>query len=215
MLQAGNSPPAAPQAFAQHQTLVLNADYQPFGYPLEKLGAQETVKGLFLERYRVVEWSTTYAHSPTYEMRLPSVVALKEYVPQTSLYGTPTCSLENLYVRDHGTCQYTGLPLRLKSANPEHEATMDHVHPQCRGGLAVWDNVLLASFTANSRKGNKTAEAVGFTPRIQPWTPTGADLLHLWLTEDRLSTMPETWKEFLAAIKPSPRLQRLLSQIAA
>lgn len=201
-------------SFENHRTLVLNADYQPLGYPLDPLNGEDTVKGLFLERFSLVEWSDTYAHGPTRDMRLPSVVALKEYVPAATLYGTPTCNLDNLYVRDHGTCQYTGTPLRMKSPNPNCEATMDHVVPQCRNGQTVWSNVLLASFAANGKKGNKTAAEAGLAPRIRPWIPCGADLLYLWLTEDRLSLMPETWKEFLSVVKPTPRLQRLLEKQA-
>lgn len=196
-------------AFLNHRTLLLNADYKPFTYPLEPLNAEDTIKGLFLGRYKVVEWSHTYAHSPSMEMRLPAVVAVKDYVPDAGLYGIPTCNLQNLYVRDTGLCQYTGVELRLNSLNPNVQATIDHVHPKSRGGLVEWSNVVLASQSANNRKGSLTLEQSGLILRTQPWTPRGADLLYLWLTQSRLETLPSIWHEFLQ-VKPTPALRRIL-----
>ena len=102
-LAAPPSPTASNASlFASHRTLILNADYQPLGYPLETLNAEDTLRGYFLGRFDVVSFSETWAHSPTTELRLPSVVALKDYVPAANLYGTPSCNLHNLYVRDRG-----------------------------------------------------------------------------------------------------------------
>lgn len=205
----------ASQAFHQHRTLLLNADYQPIGFPLETLNAEDTIRGLFMGRYQVVEWSNIYAHSPSMEMRLPSVVALREYIAAANLHLVPTCNLHNLYVRDRGLCQYTGQPLRLNSSSKEFEATVDHVIPRAHQGHGNWDNVVLASWQANNRKGHKKPEQVGLTLRTMPWTPTGADLLYLWLTEEKLHGLPQPWHEFLLRLKPTPRLQRVLQTLAA
>ena len=63
--------------------LVLNADYRPLSYyPLSVWPWQEVIKAVFLDRVDVV---STYDHmirSPSFSMRLPSVVALKSYVTQ-------------------------------------------------------------------------------------------------------------------------------------
>lgn len=196
-------------AFNCHRTLLLNADFKPFTYPLEPLNAEDTIKGLCMGRYKVVEWSNTYAHSPSTEMRLPSVVAVNEYVADAGLYGIPTCNLQNLYVRDAGLCQYTGQELRLSSTNPHLQATIDHVHPRARGGKIEWLNTVLASQHANNQKSDKTLSEAGLTLRTQPWIPRGADLLYLWLTQSRLETLPPTWHEFLQ-VKPTPALRRVL-----
>jgi 5-methylcytosine-specific restriction endonuclease McrA len=209
------APPTAASVFAAHRTLILNADYQPLGYPLETLGAEDTLRGYFLGRFHVVNWSETYAHSPTTEQRLPSVVALKDYIPAANLYGTPSLNLHNLYVRDRGLCQYTGQSLKMHASNKEHEATIDHVVPKSRAGGGTWDNVVLASWQANNRKGNQSLERAGLQLLTQPWAPTGADLLYLWLTEDRLAELPNAWQDFLRILKPTPRLLRVLEKLAA
>ena len=61
--------------------LVLNADYRPLSYfPLSLLSWQEAVKAVFLDRVNIVCEYEHKVHSPSFEMRLPSVVSLKEYV---------------------------------------------------------------------------------------------------------------------------------------
>ena len=214
-----NFPPCTPsasvpvcQSFQNHRTLLLNADYTPFTYPLEPLNAEDTIKGLYMGRYQVVEWSETFAHSPSTEMRLPAVVAVKDYVTDAGLYDIPTCNLQNLYVRDTGLCQYTGTELRLTSPSPSSQATIDHVIPKSRGGKLEWANVVLASQQVNNHKGNQLLENSGLSLRTKPWVPRGADLLYLWLTEQRLASLPSTWHEFLQ-IKPTPALRRILETL--
>jgi 5-methylcytosine-specific restriction endonuclease McrA len=201
--------------FAKHRTLVLNADYYPLGYPLETLNAEDTLRGYYLNRFQVISLSNTWAHSPTTQLQLPSVVALREYVPAANLYGTPSCTLHNLFVRDKGLCQYTGQALKLHSTDKFHEATMDHVIPKSQAGSGDWANVVLASWPANNRKGSLSPERAGFTLKNLPWVPSGADLLYLWLTEDRLAELPTAWHDYLRVVKPTPRLLRVLERQAA
>jgi len=218
MREAGNMTDASlanvpAHVFNSHRTLLLNADYTPFTYPLEPLNAEDTIKGLCLGRYVVVEWSETYAHSPSLEMRLPSVVAVKEYVTDAGLYGVPACNIGNLYVRDKGLCQYTGRELKLHGVGTHSLATMDHVVPKSRGGLLTWDNTVLASQYANNLKGDKDLKDFGMELLNKPWVPRGADLLYLWLTEERLASLPQTWHAFLQVV-PTPALRRVLDRAA-
>jgi hypothetical protein len=61
--------------------LVLNADYRPLSYyPLSLWSWQDTIKAVFLDRVTVVSTYDKAIHSPSFEMRLPSVVSLKTYV---------------------------------------------------------------------------------------------------------------------------------------
>ena len=64
--------------------LVLNADYRPLSYyPLSLWSWQDTVKSVFLDRVVIVSNYDRVVRSPSFEMRLPSVIALKDYiVPQ-------------------------------------------------------------------------------------------------------------------------------------
>src|SRR5271157_5584475 len=61
--------------------LVLNADYRPLSYfPLSLWPWQEAVKAVFLERVNILSEYDRVVHSPGFQMRLPSVIALKKYI---------------------------------------------------------------------------------------------------------------------------------------
>src|SRR6202161_3320543 len=61
--------------------LVLNADFRPLSYyPLSIWCWQDAVKAVFLDRVNIVSEYDMRVRSPSFEMRLPSVVSLKNYV---------------------------------------------------------------------------------------------------------------------------------------
>jgi len=102
--------------------LVLNADFRPLSYyPLSLWPWQEVIKAVFLDRVDVVASYDQVVHSPSFEMRLPSVVALKQYVPQER---PPAFTRFNLFLRDAFSCQYCG---------STEDLTFDHVIPRSRG----------------------------------------------------------------------------------
>ena len=78
--------------------LVLNADYRPLSYyPLSLWPWQEVIKAVFLDRVDVVSTYDQVVHSPSFEMRLPSVVSLKQYIvqdrpPAFTLGSTSSCA---------------------------------------------------------------------------------------------------------------------------
>ena len=72
-------------------------------------------------------------------MRLPSVIALKEFIP---LARRPAFTRFNVFLRDRFCCQYCG------DHCPAHELTFDHVVPRSRGGRTTWTNVVTACQTA-------------------------------------------------------------------
>ena len=64
--------------------LVLNADFRPLSYyPLSLWSWQDAIKAVFLDRVNIVEHYDRAVHSPTFEMKLPSVVSLKTFVKPT------------------------------------------------------------------------------------------------------------------------------------
>ena len=67
--------------------LVLNADYRPLSYyPLSLWSWQDTVKSVFLDRVVIVSNYDRQIRSPSFEMKRPSVIALKSYIgPQSKL----------------------------------------------------------------------------------------------------------------------------------
>ena len=102
--------------------LVLNADFRPLSYfPLSLWSWQEAVKAVFLDRVNIVSQYDRVVRSPTFEMRLPSVIALKDYVPSAR---RPAFTRFNVFLRDRFTCQYCG---------DREELTFDHVVPRSRG----------------------------------------------------------------------------------
>jgi hypothetical protein len=78
--------------------LVLNADYRPLSYyPLSLWSWQDAIKAVFLDRVNIVSSYETYVRSPSFEMRLPSVVSLKSYVKPARF---PAFTRFNLFLRD-------------------------------------------------------------------------------------------------------------------
>jgi hypothetical protein len=70
--------------------LVLNADFRPLSYfPLSLWSWQDAVKAVFLDRVSVVAEYDRPIRSPSLTMKLPSVIALKEYVPADRLRVAP------------------------------------------------------------------------------------------------------------------------------
>ena len=61
--------------------LVLNADYRPLSYyPLSLWSWQDSVKSVFLDRVVIVSQYDRIIRSPSFNMKLPSVIALKNFV---------------------------------------------------------------------------------------------------------------------------------------
>src|SRR5688500_14947461 len=79
--------------------LVLNADFRPLSYfPLSLWSWQETIKAVFLERVQVVQEYDQLVRSPSWEMKLPSVICLKKYAP---MERSPAFTRFNVFLRDH------------------------------------------------------------------------------------------------------------------
>ena len=151
---------------AQHfPALVLNADYRPLSYfPLSVLPWQDTVKATVLGRVNIVAEYDRVIHSPSFQMKLPSVVALKEYV-KPALY--PAFTRFNVFLRDSFECQYCGAA---------DDLTFDHLVPRSRGGTTAWDNVVAACAPCNIRKGGRLLENARMSLRQHPHRPTVYEL---------------------------------------
>src|SRR4029450_7755452 len=102
--------------------LVLNADYTPLSYyPLSLWPWQTAIKAMFLERVDVVAHYDREVHSPSASMKLPSVIALRQYVRPNE---HPAFTRFNLFLRDRFRCVYCG---------SYRELTFDHVVPRAQG----------------------------------------------------------------------------------
>ena len=140
--------------------LVLNADFRPLSYfPLSIWSWQDAVKAVFLNRVNIVSEYDRVVRSPNLEMRLPSVISLKEYVPTSR---RPAFTRFNVFLRDCFSCQYCGRSF------PAHDLTFDHIVPRSRGGRTVWRNVITACGACNLAKGNRLPREAKMYPRTPP-----------------------------------------------
>ncbi|HEX9789215.1 MAG TPA: HNH endonuclease, partial [Kiloniellales bacterium] len=109
-------------AAANWSALVLNADFRPLSYfPLSLWCWQDSIKAVFLDRVNIVSEYDRKVHSPTIEMRLPSVIALKDYV---HLDRRPAFTRFNVFLRDRFRCQY------CDEGYPSEDLTFDHLIPR-------------------------------------------------------------------------------------
>src|SRR5262249_42420548 len=144
---------------------VLNADFRPLSYyPLSLWPWQEVVKAVFLERVDVVAHYDQVVRSPSFEMRLPSVISLREFISQDR---PPAFTRFNVFLRDGFACQYCGAP---------NDLTFDHVAPRSRGGRTTWENIVTACSPCNLVKGGRPPREAGMHPMRKPRRPTMHEL---------------------------------------
>jgi 5-methylcytosine-specific restriction endonuclease McrA len=168
--------------------LVLNADFRPLSYfPLSVWSWQDAVKAVFLDRVCVVSQYERIIHSPTFEMRLPSVIALKEYVPAAR---RPAFTRFNVFLRDRFTCQYCNGDFAT------NELTFDHVVPKSRGGRTSWQNVVTACSPCNLLKGNRLLRESGLVLHCVPVEPS-TQLLQEHGRAFPPGYLHESWRDFL------------------
>ena len=150
--------------------LVLNADYRPLSYyPLSLWPWQDVIKAVFLSRVDVVSTYDQVVHSPSFEMRLPSVVSLKQYIVQDR---PPAFTRFNLFLRDAFSCQY---------CSSGEDLTFDHLIPRSKGGRTTWENIVTACARCNLGKGGRTPREAEMHPRRHPRRPTMYELQDLSL----------------------------------
>jgi 5-methylcytosine-specific restriction endonuclease McrA len=76
--------------------------------------------------------------------------------------GRKTLTFWKVADRDNLTCQLCGEPVSLTAQAPHPlSPSLDHIVPLSRGGSHSYDNVQLAHFLCNSRKGDGSAVPIG------------------------------------------------------
>ncbi|MFA5120374.1 HNH endonuclease [Zavarzinia sp.] len=165
--------------------LVLNADYRPLSYfPLSLWSWQDAIKAVFLGRVNILSEYERTVRSPSFEIRLPSVVCLKTYVKPAKY---PAFTRFNVFLRDRFACQYCGAP---------EDLTFDHMVPRSRGGRTTWDNIITACSPCNLKKGGRSLKDSGLVLRSWPVVPTVGQL-----QENGRSFPPNylhhSWNDFL------------------
>lgn len=174
-----------PCGLKHHPALVLNADYRPLCYyPLSLWPWQEAIKAVWLDRVDIVAEYDHVVRSPTTEIRIPSVIVLKDYVkPRKRVAFTRF----NLFLRDEFSCQYCGA---------RRDLTFDHVVPRARGGTTNWENVVAACSPCNLRKGARSLRQARMSLRRAPRRP-GAEELRNIGRKFPPNHLHESWMDFL------------------
>jgi len=145
--------------------LVLNADFRPLSYyPLSLWNWQDAIKAVFLDRVNIIAEYEHEVCSPSFSMKLPSVVGLKEYVKPSK---APAFTRFNVFLRDQFSCQYCG---------SKNDLTFDHVIPRSKGGQTTWENVITACSPCNLKKSNKMPSQAKMHPFNKPYKPSAHDL---------------------------------------
>ena len=145
--------------------LVLNADFRPLSYyPLSLWCWQDAVKSVFLNRVSIVSNYKRKIRSPSFEMNLPSVIALKNFIKPSE---NPNFTRFNVFLRDKFSCQYCG---------SKKELTFDHLLPRSKGGKTDLDNVVTACSSCNVKKGGRLLKKSGMILNQKPYQPTTEDL---------------------------------------
>ena len=165
--------------------LVLNADFRPLSYyPLSIWCWQDAVKSVFLDRVSIVSNYKRKIRSPSFEMNLPSVIALKSFIQPSK---NPNFTRFNVFLRDKFSCQYCG---------DKKDLTFDHLLPKSRGGLTDWNNVVTACSSCNVRKGGKLYKDCDLKLANKPYAPTVEDL-HKNGRNFPPNFLHESWMDYL------------------
>ena len=165
--------------------LVLNADFRPLSYyPLSLWSWQDTVKSVFLDRVTIVSKYDRVVRSPSFNMQLPSVIALKSFIQPSK---NPNFTRFNVFLRDKFACQYCG---------DRKDLTFDHLLPKSRGGLTDWNNVVTACSSCNVKKGGKLYKDCDLKLASKPYAPTVEDL-HRNGRNFPPNFLHESWMDYL------------------
>jgi 5-methylcytosine-specific restriction endonuclease McrA len=146
-------------------TLLLNASYEP----LRVITLKRGINLVLANKAEILEESDDeYVRSQRMVVKAPSVIRLLRFVKVPYRSELPL-TRKNLYARDKGKCAYCKKHVGTKA----HESTRDHVHPRSRGGLDVWENVVLSCPRCNQLKKDKTLEELGWKLDFVPKAPKG------------------------------------------
>ncbi|MGE0763100.1 MAG: HNH endonuclease [Bdellovibrionales bacterium] len=143
------------------------------------------------DKVEVIEFHKQTVSSPSKTFMLPSVIRLKSYMRP---YFTMQVRLsrQNIFMRDHLTCQYCHKKIA------EKRLTIDHVLPLSKGGRHEWTNVVAACSACNNKKGCRTPDQANMrllkSPTVPKWLPSH----ELDVRPDR---MPSSWHPYLRLVK--------------
>ncbi len=165
-------------------TLVLSHTYEP----VARVPWQRAITLLWEGKVEVIEeYENRIVRSITLELKVPSIIRFLRKIRDRK--RAVKFSRENVYTRDHGSCQYCG------NRVPRPEATYDHVIPRSQGGQTRWENVVICCTGCNQRKGGRTPAQAGMHLRSEPVKPKSLpESVRLTFLFDK--NAPPSWRQF-------------------
>jgi 5-methylcytosine-specific restriction endonuclease McrA len=165
------------------RTLVLDQGYQPHRI----VSWQRAVMMLFAGKVEVVEEYDEDIRSVSITIKMPAVVRLLRAVGRQK--PAIKFSRMNVATRDEFCCQYCGRKL------PLGKLTYDHVVPRSQGGRTTWENIVMACYGCNERKGDRTPQKAGMQLRKQPVKPSWLPVIAFRV--DPACSIPEAWAHWV------------------
>jgi hypothetical protein len=134
---------------------------RPFPARLSISSWQDAAKAMFLGRVSVLHAGGTEVHSTGTAMRLPSVLAPKEYIPAAR---RPAFTQFDLFLRDRFACQSCG------ADGPAPDIAFHHATSRRRSGGTTWLNFSMVSqiiSVVHQRVGRTICSPLGGIPVLQ------------------------------------------------
>ncbi len=182
------------------RVLVLNQSWEFLGTK----SWQDAISDVWVGSATVLETYDRIVRSPSIEMRVPAVIALRQQVQVSyDRIFRVSFSSRNVFLRDSFLCQYCEQDLdrrRFTSQDLSGQPrlvkllpTLDHVLPASRGGKTTWENTVTACKSCNKLKGDRTPVEAGMSLLKEPRRPQGfRDIMLI-----KLGQVHDLWKKYL------------------
>ena len=122
------------------------------------------------------------------EIKVPAVAVLRRKLGHTKR-GVKFSKI-NVCLRDGFKCQYCGEKLPMNLLN------YAHVQPRSQGGKTSWENIVMACYSCNDKKGGRTPEQAGMKLLSVPKKPLVLPMNEPCIEARRA---PPEWEPFVAA----------------
>lgn len=189
-------------------TLILNQQFRPH----EVVDWKDAVTRMFTGRVEVlVQYDEVIAHidrqtlqtfpelkralrqvigtdAESLAIKVPAVVVLRRKIGQVK--SGVKFSKVNVCLRDGFRCQYCGEKL------PMSALSYDHVLPRSQGGKTSWENIVMACYSCNDKKGGRTPEQAGMLLLSVPVKPQVLPMTEPFIDAWRA---PPEWEPFIGA----------------
>ncbi len=155
---------------------VLNASYEPLSITSGRRALLTYLKG----KAEILQEHPLYTVQSGRDIfPLPIQIRLYTMVKGRATTRTPAqLTQRNLFIRDGYKCMYCGRH-RIELKTKEF-LTRDHIHPQCKGGLDKWDNVVTACNKCNNKKSDYTLHEMNMHFIKSDWKPHRPTVFEIW-----------------------------------